>query len=123
MQGLVTLVTGGASGLGRATAARFAKKGSSVVFCDLPTSEGDKVAKEIGENATFIPANVTSEEDVQNLMAEIEKNHRRLDVVVNCAGIAKVAKIYDFNEKKPLPLEEISALLTVCCLNNTRKCT
>lgn len=83
----------------------------------MPTSEGDKVAKEIGENATFIPANVTSEEDVQNVMAEIEKKHKRLDVVVNCAGIAQVAKVYNFNTKKPLPLEDIDALLTVCWWN------
>lgn len=52
----MTLVTGGASGLGRATANRFAKKGSKVVICDLPTSNGSEVAQEIGENAHYIPA-------------------------------------------------------------------
>lgn len=114
LQGLVKLVTGGASGLGRATVTRFANKGSKVVFCDLATSDGDKVAKEIGENVTFIPANVTSEADVQNVLKEIEAKHGRLDVLVNCAGIAKSAKIFDFNTKKPYPLEEIDALLTVC---------
>lgn len=111
---MVTLVTGGASGLGRATAARFAYKGSKVVFCDLPTSDGEKVAQEIGENATFIPADVTNEEEVQQLLAKISDKHGRLDVLVNCAGIAKAMKVFDFNSNKPAPLEEIERILTVC---------
>lgn len=114
----MTLVTGGASGLGRATVQRFANKGSKVVFCDLATSNGDSVAKEIGENATFIPANVTSEEEVQNLLKEIADKHGRLDVLVNCAGIAKATKIYDFNTKKSMSLEEIAEIMTVRRTNN-----
>ena len=55
---VVALVTGGASGLGRATAARLSRQGAGVVIADLPTSNGENVAKEIGGNTTFVPTDV-----------------------------------------------------------------
>lgn len=54
----IALVTGGASGLGRATAARLARQGASVVIADLPSSRGEEVAKEMGGNTTFVPTDV-----------------------------------------------------------------
>lgn len=57
-QGLVGLVTGGASGLGRATVERFVRQGSRVILCDLPSSQGGDVAKNLGENCIFIPTDV-----------------------------------------------------------------
>ena len=58
-QGLVGLVTGGASGLGRATVERFVREGARVIICDLPKSAGHDLAKELGENATFSPTDVS----------------------------------------------------------------
>lgn len=55
----VALVTGGASGLGRATVERFARAGSKVVLGDLPTSKGADVAKELGDNVIFVPVDVS----------------------------------------------------------------
>lgn len=54
------MVTGGASGLGRATVERFARAGSKVVLGDLPTSKGADVAKELGDNVVFVPVDVSS---------------------------------------------------------------
>ena len=56
---VVALVTGGASGLGRATVARLVRGGASVVIADLPTSGGDEVAKSIGGNCSFSPTDVS----------------------------------------------------------------
>lgn len=107
-------MTGGASGLGRATANRFVKKGSKVVVCDLPTSNADEVVKEFGENAQYIPADVTSESDVTNLVEEITKKYGKLDVLVNCAGLGDVHVTYNFRSKKPRKLEDFEKVLRVC---------
>lgn len=56
---LVCLVTGGASGLGRATAARLAKRGASVIIADLPSSDGEAVSKDMGSNVMFHPTDVS----------------------------------------------------------------
>lgn len=59
MQGLVSLVTGGASGLGKATVERLVQQGGKVVLCDLSSSKGNDVAKELGENVLYVPTNVS----------------------------------------------------------------
>lgn len=53
------MVTGGASGLGRATVERFARAGSKVILGDLPTSKGADVAAELGDNVVFVPVDVS----------------------------------------------------------------
>ncbi|XP_031641175.1 3-hydroxyacyl-CoA dehydrogenase type-2-like [Contarinia nasturtii] len=108
---LVTLVTGGASGLGRATVNRFVKKGSQVIICDLPTSKGEQVAKEIGENVQFIPADVMSERDIENLADEISKKYGKLDVLVNCAGVSDAHLTYNFNLDLPKMLKDFEDVL------------
>ena len=57
-QKLVALITGGASGLGRATVERLARNGASVIICDLPSSAGQNVAKSLGDNVVFVPTDV-----------------------------------------------------------------
>lgn len=56
----VCLVTGGASGLGRATAQRLVRNGARVIIADLPSSKGQEVAKELGDNCAFAPTDVSS---------------------------------------------------------------
>ena len=60
LQKAVCIVTGGASGLGRATAQRLAKYGAKVVVADLSSSDGEKVAKELDESCYFAPTDVSS---------------------------------------------------------------
>src|SRR5215813_14621986 len=67
LDGVAAIVTGGASGLGRATATRLAAGGAKVVIVDLPTSDGDAVAKELG--GAFAPGDVTSEGDLAAAVA------------------------------------------------------
>src|SRR6185295_3787175 len=90
--GAVALVTGGASGLGLATAKRLADVGARVVLVDLPSSDGEKVAAELGERAVFAPADVTDEAAVTAAL-DAADGLGTLRVVVNCAGIATPGKV------------------------------
>lgn len=107
------MVTGGASGLGRATVERFIKKGSNVVICDLPTSAGSQLVKDLGENVHFVAADVTSEADVKNLVDEVKTKFGKLDVLVNCAGLANAYTTYNFNTKQPRKLEDFQSIIQV----------
>ncbi|WP_312678244.1 SDR family NAD(P)-dependent oxidoreductase [Microbacterium sp.] len=90
--GASALVTGGASGLGLATATRLAAAGAHVVIIDLPTSPGAERAQDIG--GTFVAADVTDPDQVAAAVAAAGE-HGPLRVVVNCAGIAPPAKVLD----------------------------
>src|SRR6201986_3144804 len=81
--GSVALVTGGASGLGLATARTLADHDARVVIVDLPSSAGEQQADEIG--ARFAPADVTSESDVAAAV-DLAAGLGELRIVVNCAG-------------------------------------
>uniref|UniRef100_A0A914X0G7 3-hydroxyacyl-CoA dehydrogenase type-2 n=1 Tax=Plectus sambesii TaxID=2011161 RepID=A0A914X0G7_9BILA len=114
VKGLVALVTGAASGLGRGTVERLAKQGMKVVVADLPSSKGAEVASHLGaDNAIFTPVNVTSEEDVRKALEETKKAFGKLDVVVNCAGVAIAAKVYNFNKRRCHDLADFNRILSV----------
>lgn len=96
VKGTVAVVTGGASGLGRATAARLIEKGAQVVIADLPTSTGAETARELGPQASFVPGDVSSEADMQAVFdAAAAKGPLR--AVVHCAGRGGALRILDKN--------------------------
>ena len=71
LKNLVGLVTGGASGLGRATVERFVKEGAKVTMLDLPTSEGMKVADTLGtDRCCFVACDITKEDQVAKALEE-----------------------------------------------------
>src|SRR4029450_8613343 len=82
----VFIVTGGASGLGAASARMAAENGGKVVICDLQAEVGEKLARELG--GKFIKTDVTSEADGKAAVAFAQKEFGGLHVLVNCAGIA-----------------------------------
>lgn len=107
------LITGGASGLGKATAERFVTGGSRVIICDLPSSNGHKVAAELGKNIQFIAADVRSRSSVQNLVQQIEKDYGKLNGVVNCAGICCAYPLYNFNKQKGALMGDFNHVIQV----------
>lgn len=109
----MTLVTGGATGLGLATVSRFAEKGARIIICDLPQSKGAKVAEEIGENAIFVGADVRLESDVKNVLDETQKKFGKLDLVVNCAALQYLGETYDFGADTPSSLKDFQAVFDV----------
>lgn len=109
---VLALVTGAASGLGRATATRLGNQGAKVLLIDLPSSAGATVAAEIGANAMFVGADVTSESDINAALdAAEQKFGSKINVVVNCAGIATAQKI--LSKKGPHDLATFSRTLQV----------
>lgn len=87
IQGKVALVTGGASGLGLATTEELLDAGASAVILDLPASNGETVAKELGDRVRFAPTDVTNEAEVQAAVDEAVDAFGALHIVVNCAGV------------------------------------
>ena len=93
IQGKVCVVTGGASGLGAATAQHLVAQGAKVILVDMNQELGQKLQQQLGENAEFIAVDVTDENQVQQLFNHIEQKYGQLNGLVNCAGIAPSAKV------------------------------
>ncbi|GAA4548466.1 SDR family NAD(P)-dependent oxidoreductase [Pseudonocardia xishanensis] len=105
--GASAVVTGGASGLGYATAARLVKEGASVVLLDLPTSRGEESAAELG--ARFVPADVTDEQGVESVLDAAEEAGP-LRAVVHCAGRGHTMRVLD-KEGRPGSLENYEGVI------------
>ena len=105
----VFLVTGGASGLGAATARMAADNGAKVVIADLQAEAGDKLAREIG--GRFAKCDVSSESDGKAAVALATKEFGGLHVLVNCAGIALAERT--LGKELPHDLGRFTKVLTV----------
>ena len=94
----VCIVTGGAAGIGKATALKFAQEGAKVVICDVNEEAGNAVVKELGEGACFYKVNVTNRQEVQTWIDDVAAKFGRIDVLVNNAGITRDAQFVKFKE-------------------------
>jgi NAD(P)-dependent dehydrogenase (short-subunit alcohol dehydrogenase family) len=81
------LITGAASGIGRATALEAHEEGATLVLSDVNAEQGEALASELGERASFVACDVTNESEVEALIDGAVDAHGRLDCAFNCAGI------------------------------------
>lgn len=95
VEGKVALVTGAASGMGRADAILLAAEGARVVVADMNETDGRAVADAIGERAVFMRLNVTDEDNWKSVIAATVERFGRLDILVNNAGIIALGNIVD----------------------------
>lgn len=91
LSGKVALVTGGASGLGRAICHRFVAEGASVIIADIDEATGRALATELGDASRYVSLDVTLEADWSHVMSPLSS----LDILVNNAGITTLGSIED----------------------------
>ncbi len=85
----VCLITGGAAGIGKATAVRFAEEGAHVVICDVNQNAGEAAIEEIGHDAEFYRVDVADKASVAEWMNQVNATSGRIDVLINNAGILR----------------------------------
>lgn len=111
VSGISALVTGGASGLGKAAAEMLLRLGAKVVIVDLKESNGAAVAQQMGDGCRFVAADVTSEADMTDAIA-VARQWAPLRAAVHCAGRGGPVRVVDKNGK-PGSLEQYKAVVHV----------
>ena len=119
----VALITGAASGLGRATAERFVKQGAKVILCDLPSSEGLAVEHDLSKsskaiNAMFVPTDVTQPEQVTEALNTAELLYGKpVNTVVNCAGIGFARRTISSSKDGTVRVHDLASFENVLNVN------
>ncbi len=98
MKDKVVLVTGGAAGIGKATALKFAEEGAKVVICDVNETTGQETVKELGVDAAYYKVNVANREEVQKWVDDVVAKYGRVDVMVSNAGILRDGQLVKVKE-------------------------
>ena len=93
----MAIVTGGASGIGKATVELFAQEGAKVIIGDLQDSEGEKIAKEIG--GTFVATDVSDPKQVERLVRTAVDKFGKLDIMYNNAGIGVTSPLLEHTDE------------------------
>ncbi|GIV64418.1 MAG: 3-oxoacyl-[acyl-carrier-protein] reductase FabG [Bellilinea sp.] len=113
----VCLITGGAAGIGKATAQRFAEEGAVVVICDVNREAGEALVKELGEPACFYAVNVADRAEVQSWIEDVVRRFGRVDVLINNAGITRDALFVKVKDGELVKQMEESAFDQVIDIN------
>jgi NAD(P)-dependent dehydrogenase (short-subunit alcohol dehydrogenase family) len=109
-ENIAAIVTGGASGLGAATARKLAANGAKVTLFDMNAEQGEALAAEIG--GAFIKVNVTEDAAVADAVAAAEARHGTARILVNCAGIGTAAKTVG-RDGAPFALETFRRVIEI----------
>jgi len=105
------VITGGASGLGGATAENIIKYGGKVTIIDIQNDLGKKKSDELGNNCDFVKIDITDEQLVEKSFQEIKNNSGEINLLVNCAGIGSPSKV--LNKDGTCPLNLFSKIINV----------
>ena len=112
----VALITGGAAGIGKATAERFVEAGATVVICDVNQEAGKATVRELGPNVHFYKVDVTDRQAVQAWVDDVVDKYGRVDVLVNNAGILRdnqLVKVKDGELVKQMPEADFDLVIAV----------
>jgi 3-oxoacyl-[acyl-carrier protein] reductase len=112
----VALITGGAAGIGKATALRFAEEGAQVVICDVDQKAGERTLTEIGPDAAFFGVDVTDRGSVDSWVESVLEKYDRIDILVNNAGIVRdslLVKIKDGELVRQMPEKDFDLVVAI----------
>ena len=112
----VALITGGAAGIGKATALRFAEEGAQVVICDVDRKAGERTLKDLGPDAAFFGVDVTDRGSVENWVEIVLGKYDRIDILVNNAGIVRdglLVKIKDGELVRQMPEKDFDLVVAI----------
>ncbi len=110
----VAVITGGAAGIGKATAMRFAEEGAKVIICDVNEAVGKATAEEFGFD--FYQVNITDRQAVQEWVDEVVEVNGRIDILINNAGILRdgtLVKVKNGELVKQMPEENFDLVIDV----------
>jgi 3-oxoacyl-[acyl-carrier protein] reductase len=116
LENKVALITGGAAGIGKATALRFAEEGAQVVICDVNAEVGEETVQELGPRASFYRVNVADREEVQDWIEAVVEKYGRIDILINNAGVLRdgmLVKVKDGELVKQMPEEDFDLVIAV----------
>ncbi len=105
------VISGGASGLGLATAERIIGAGGHVVLLDINEEQGNQSATALGERALFVPTDVSDEASVQKAMARAAEFMGGITLAVNCAGVLLPARV--LGREGPLPVDSFTRTVMI----------
>lgn len=111
IEGKVALITGGASGLGRAVAEKLHQSGAHIVVIDLNDNLGESLANEL--NGLYVKADVTSESEVEQAFVQAEEKFgKKVQILVNCAGVGSPAKVIN-RDGSGLALNQFAKIINI----------
>jgi 3-hydroxyacyl-CoA dehydrogenase / 3-hydroxy-2-methylbutyryl-CoA dehydrogenase len=111
INGLVALVSGGASGLGEATSRYLVEKGARVSLCDVVEEKGRRLAEELGDSAHFCPMDATDGTSVMAAVRSTVERFGAIHVAVNCAGVATPGKV--LGKEGPMDIQSFNRVLQI----------
>lgn len=124
LQDKVVIITGAAQGMGETHARLCVTEGAKVVLTDINTDKGDKLAKELGDNALFIKHDVTNEDDWDSVVKQTKETFGGIDVLVNNAGITMAKSLLDTSleeYRRILEINQVSVFLGIKAVAPTMK--
>jgi NAD(P)-dependent dehydrogenase (short-subunit alcohol dehydrogenase family) len=111
IEGTVSIITGGVSGLGEATARTLIEAGGRVALLDMNREKGEALAGELGDAAAFFPLNVSKNDEVESTIDKVKEAFGTFNIVINCAGIGGSVKIV--GKKGVVPVEWFTNIINV----------
>lgn len=116
LQDKVTLITGGAAGIGKATALRFAEEGAKVVICDVNEEAGQALLPSLGADASFYRVDISDRQAVQEMVDAVVAKYGRVDVLVNNAGVVRdnqLVKVKNGELVKQMPEDDFDLVIGI----------